>query len=230
MFITEHEREEGAEWIKASEAVKVVGKAIDCKPEVARDFLIKRAAAGKILTRCALMKIIRKRGRTTSSEHEDTLISYEYWDEFFHPAKRREQNWIAGDFTISSSDRWGASTVVMIVGSQFSHRDIRIVLESELHAARPSLATLEPVILEISKRSSGGRVLEHDHPYVAARAALELMDIPEAERERLTAPSVGKTMERYYRLRNKRGKAPHEDNLDALGRSLLDALWDHWRG
>ncbi len=130
MFITEHERGDGVQWVNATDAARITLDSLGGMMPSAWEFLIRRAASDLILTKCTLIKSFRQSGRGVPFERKDALISYEFWEEFEHRGARTIQDWRAGDFERTKTDRWGDRDIVKVIDVQFSRQDLAIQLPS----------------------------------------------------------------------------------------------------
>lgn len=123
MFISEHERENSARWVSASEAVAKARQHYSSDQD-AREFLIRRAGLGRVLTRCKSMRNEKRAARSEVIERDDCLVSPEFWS-FYGPSRRRTlRDWQVGDFELTMEGRLGDRRIVMIAGVQFSETDI----------------------------------------------------------------------------------------------------------
>ena len=232
MYITEHPREADAGWISTAAAVKLVALARNDGPLThAQEFLVRHAAADRILTRCSTMTCVDTlRGQ---QKWEEVLVSYEFWTRFSQPNGCRLQDWLAGDFSILQFGRLGARTETSALGVQFSKSDLSACLPSAPESPGNETAAYQNENgvnkigdQAIKRKNYGGRNLTHNHPFAAASAALELAKLPKEKRSGLNAASVGLTMKPYYL--EEKGEAPGPDNLDTYGEAVLAALEAHW--
>jgi hypothetical protein len=344
MFLTEHHRGQGAEWIAAGEALRLAMRSYGGAHN-AQEFLVRRAGADLILTRCRTMRCEKRTAQSQVIERDDCFIAPDFWEQFAPRGRRTLVDWTAGDFKRTMEGRLGGRDIVLVIGVEFSRQDLLRelptlpvewipastaydlldnanvgdlavaicsrafeglvrataqkftwedrpgrngsgkhekldcevppkfwwakgfnALESNwdtgdfstwidqtyewkafgVQFAKADIEAMLPKRIEQPAAqqaeeevipSSGGeavtsraRNLAHDHPFAAAMAALKLAKISADERARLTGPSVGKTMEEYYRDSHKGGKVPHSDNLDEYGASVLKALKQIWSG
>lgn len=208
------------DWISAHEAYALVSERN--QDACAATSIANRVHAGLVRSRARLFIFERAaaRGEKEKISRENADLPSEFW--WAKGETALEQNWEAGDFStwIDDNYEWQA------FGVQFERRDIEAML------APPTPCPESPEIEDARSKGQSrptikSRTLTHDHPYVAAKAFSELMNLPEAERGNLNGPSVGRTMRDYYEQRGKR--SPHDDNLDEYGESVLRALKEFWQ-
>lgn len=208
------------EWIPASRAFDILkhanvsdvagaicGRALEC---------LVRAKAKKFTWE------VDSEGR---NENFDCDVPAEFW--WAKGGAALQCNWDTGDFStwMERTYEWKA------FGVQFAVADIEAMLPKPMERSTASEPEQAVILMPTADAATPrGRNLTHDHPFAAAMAALKLSKIPVGERDRLTGPSVGKTMEEYYRASGKGGRVPHSDNLDEYGASVLKALNQVWNG
>jgi hypothetical protein len=215
--------ESPVEWIAARDALALVMKTRSLGSPPSDWAIAKRAHAGLVQSRARLFQFETRGGygNKQNNEKEFCDLPKEFWWAEGHEAMKAD--WPSGDFStwIDKTFQWQA------YGVEFAKRDIEAMIGP--CAETVQVVSVAPEAPQLEGRSpSRARALEHDHPFAAAKAALQLATLDADERLRLTGPSVGKTMEQFYRDRHKRGQTPHQDNLDDFGASVLDALKQFW--
>lgn len=210
------------DWISAHQAYELVsGRNQDA---YAAASIANRVHAGLVRSRANLFILERAaaRGGKEKISQECADLPKEFW--WASGGDALDQDWDAGDFTtwIDGKFKWQA------FGVKFDRSGIEAMLAPPMPIPESREKFAEN---ERSKRTSRptakSRKLTHDHPYVGAKAFLELMNLPEADRGNLNGPSVGRTMRDYYEQSGNR--APHDDNLDEYGESVLRALKEFWQ-
>lgn len=218
MADTDERSDTGGDWITANEAYRLVRER-NGSYDVAVSIAI-RANAGLLRSAASLFLQEVPCGGSRKETHEfrDVELPRTFWWATGHAAM--EQNWNAGDFStwIDKTYHWQA------FGVKFELAGIEAMLAPPAQSAPED--TPEPSRPEVKRpmpTKRVGRPLTHDHPYAAAKAALELANLPEDERSRLNGPSVGKTMAGHYQK-----PEPHDDALDEYGARVLKALKEFW--
>lgn len=210
------------DWISAHEAHELVRERN--RDPYASTTIAKRARSGMVRARATLFVWERgvSRGETEEIREEDADLPQDFW--WANGEDALVQNWEAGDFTtwIDNKFQWRA------FGVKFDRRGIEAMLAPLAPQPEPTEKNTESGRdEEQSRQSVKSRKLAHDHPYVAAKTVLDLMNLPIAEQSRLTGPSIGRTMRDYYE--QNAGRPPHDDNLDNYGESVLRALKEFWQ-
>lgn len=204
------------DWISAHQAYALVSERN--QDACVATSIAKRAYAGLVRSRAKLFILERAaaRGAKEKISQEYADLPKEFWRAKGEAAL--EQDWEAGDFStwIDEKFEWQA------FGVEFDRGGIDAMLAPPM--PKPFAENERGRVS--SRPTIKSRKLTHDHPYVAAKAFLELMNLPEAEQGSLNGPSVGRTMRDYYEQNGKR--APHDDNLDEYGESVLRALREYW--
>lgn len=212
------------DWISAHEAHELVRERN--RDSDASTTIAKRACSGLVRAKATLFVWERGAARGDKQEirDEDADLPQDFW--WANGEGALVQNWEAGDFTtwIDNKFQWRA------FGVKFDRLGIEAMLAPP--APQPQSEPTEKFTesgqdSERSRQSVKSRKLAHDHPYVAAKTVLDLMNLPAAEQSRLTGPSVGRTMRDYYE--QNAGRPPHDDNLDNYGESVLRALKEFWQ-
>jgi hypothetical protein len=125
MFYTNDEAEFGADWIPAIEAVELATPSFEGSVQNAKAFLIRRAGADRIRTKCAMMRMEKRGGSSpTINERENCLISYEFWLEFESNATRTLEDWVSGDFERRKTGKYGSTDIVRLISGRFSKSDV----------------------------------------------------------------------------------------------------------
>lgn len=213
--------ESAPDWISAHDAhERVYERNRDPNAAIA---IAKRAHSGLVRARANLFvrECFDSRGDRNEIRQNNADLPSEFW--WANGESALEQDWEAGDFAtwIDAKFKWQA------FGVKFDRSDIEAMLTPP--SRDPESSAIKHARSESRPRSPvRSRKLTHDHPYVAAKTFLELMNLPEAERGCLNGPSVGRTMRDYYEQTGNR--PPHDDNLDDYGESVLRALKEHWAG
>lgn len=212
------------DWILATEALRLV-----CERNGGADAittLARRAHVGLVRARARLFvkEQPAKRGEKETISLNDAELPKEFW--WAEGEASLVQDWEAGDFDtwINRQFRWQA------FGVKFHRSGVEDILapQVKMDAAEP-IENLSQAADRVGERSivkTKGRSLTHDHPYAAAKAVLDLVGLPKAERIRLNGPSIGRTMRDHYE--RIAGKSPHDDVLDNCGKSVLRALTEFW--
>jgi len=167
-------------------------------------------------------------GRKVEREADFAPLPKEFWWAEGHDALI--QDWATGDFSTWIDDKFH----LQAFGTEFSRADVLAMLPKRVEHEQaepdaPLPQESEPVTALVAaprKGAKGGRSLTFNHPYAAARAALDLKDTPLEKRSELTHASVGAVMEPYYRLAS--GKVPSD--LDDNAKGVIEALKDYWKG
>lgn len=210
------------DWISAHQAYELVsGRNQDA---YAATSIANRVHAGLVRSRAKLFILERAaaRGGKEKLSQEWTDLPKEFW--WASGGDALDQDWDAGDFAtwIDGKFKWQA------FGVKFDRSGIEAMLAPPMPEPESRDKIAENESNKGSSRSTvKSRKLAHDHPYVAAKTVLDLLNLPDAERNRLTGPSVGRTMRDYYE--QNAGHAPHDDNLDNYGESVLRALKEYWQ-
>lgn len=148
MFSVDADEEAGAkpetDWIVAKDTLALVCRSYRSRQD-AIEFLLRRAAAGRVRSRCDQIYVINTEHSEVEKTKKNCAVSSEFWKKFENRAFRTMDDWIAGDFGIRVEGR-DDELKVRLLGTKFSRTDLLAELPKPLidwMPARDALALVQ---------------------------------------------------------------------------------------